>query len=179
MRAPDWNHDETLLLAKLRRDAVFSRSIEGVWTRIGNTILNRFGHTRSDDQCKRRWETLQKVYKTIQRYCSEHNREHWQLDRGDWESMKLATAYNEDWYAVVKEVCEEEQSRKQRKRRRSNQEPMQPRQLEDSDQAVSNLLLLPPHNSYIEHSFSNTRLKGFFLHPSHAKWQPVTVNLCS
>lgn len=138
MRAPDWSHDETLLLAKLRRDAVFSRTIEGVWTRIGNTIFNKFGHTRSDDQCKRRWETLQKVYKAIQRYCGERGREHWQLERGDWESVKLATAYREDWYVVVKEVCEEEQHRKQRKRRRPYPEPTQPRQSEYCDQAVSN-----------------------------------------
>lgn len=138
MRAPDWNHEETLLLAKLRRDAVFSRNLEGVWTRIGNTIFNNFGHTRSDDQCKRRWETLQKVHKTVERYCVEHNREHWQLTRAELDSMKLATSYNEEWYAVVKEVCEEEQRRKQRKRRRSNPEPIQPRQLDYSDQAVSN-----------------------------------------
>jgi hypothetical protein len=139
MRAPDWEHEETLLLAKLRRDAVFSRTIEGVWTRIGNTILNHFGHTRSDDQCKRRWETLQKVHKTVQAYCEERHLEHWQLTRSDWESMKLATAYNEEWYVVVKEVCEEEKVRKQRKRRRSYPEPIQPRPSEyNSGQAVSN-----------------------------------------
>ena len=27
--------------------------------------------------------------------------------------------------------------------------------------------------------WNRTRDQGFFLHPSHAKWQPVTVNLCS
>ena len=35
-----------------------------------------------------------------------------------------------------------------------------------------------PNNIHIHYDATASK-QGFFLHPSHAKWQPVTVNLCS
>jgi len=106
-RCPNWSHEETMVLAELKNES-FVKKKEGrlVWEHIAQTIFSRFpDHKRSPDQCRRRWETLTKIYKHIEEYCMETGQDHWQLDEDELSSMKLDTAYRQDWYNIVKQVC--------------------------------------------------------------------------
>ena len=106
-RCPNWSHEETLVLAELKKDT-FLRKKEGrlVWEQIAHTISSRFpDQKRSQDQCRRRWETLTKIYNHIEKYCIVTGQDHVELDEDELRSMKLDTAYRQDWYNIVKEVC--------------------------------------------------------------------------
>jgi hypothetical protein len=106
-RSLNWSHEETMLLAELKREAFLNKEEGGlVWQRIAQTISSRFPNkTRSDDQCRRRWDTLRKDYNHIEEYCIETGQDHWQLEEEELASMKLNTAYRQDWYDIVRQVC--------------------------------------------------------------------------
>lgn len=108
VRSAKWDDTETMLLAKLKREAVL-RGEEGshVWHKIAETISDR-----SAIQCQRRWETLVKVCSHIQDYCTQTEQDQEELDDAELASMRLETAHRRDWYIIVQEVCSE------RKRRR-------------------------------------------------------------
>lgn len=108
VRGPKWDDTETMLLADLKREACL-RGEEGshVWHEISRSIPGR-----SAIQCRRRWETLVKVYNHVQDYCTQTGQDHEELDDAELASMRLETAYRRDWYIIVEEVCSE------RKRRR-------------------------------------------------------------
>ena len=106
-RCSNWSHEETVVLAELKKEASLHKK-EGslVWEQIAQTISSRFpNQSRSHDQCRRRWETLTKIYKHVEKYCLETGQDHWQLDEEELISMKLDTAYRQDWYNIVKQVC--------------------------------------------------------------------------
>jgi hypothetical protein len=103
-RCSNWSHEETMVLAELKNET-FLTKIEGrlAWEHIAQTFSNRFpDHKRSPDQYRRRWETLTKIYKHIEEYCMETGQDHWQLDEDELSSMKLDSAYRQDWYNIVK-----------------------------------------------------------------------------
>jgi hypothetical protein len=105
-RCSNWSHEGTMVLTELKKDAFFKKEGRLVWEHIAQTISSRFpDHKRSPDQCRRRWETLTKTYKHIEEYCMETGQDHWQLDEDELSSMKLDTAYRQDWYDIVKQVC--------------------------------------------------------------------------
>jgi len=116
-RGLNWRHEETMVLAELKRKAVLDEE-DGrlVWERIAQTISSRFpDRIRSTDQCRRRWDTLIKVYNHIEKYCIQTGQDHEQLDEDELTSMKLVTAYRQDWYNVIQQVC----GHAQRKRKES------------------------------------------------------------
>jgi hypothetical protein len=100
------NRKKNSRCTELKKDAFFKKEGRLVWEHIAQTISSRFpDHKRSPDQCRRRWETLTKTYKHIEEYCMETGQDHWQLDEDELSSMKLDTAYRQDWYDIVKQVC--------------------------------------------------------------------------
>lgn len=112
-RCPDWNHEETMLLVKSKEEAVRKHEEGGeVWVQIAEKFSNTPGvSAKSDLQCQRRWDTLRKACVRIQDYCLETGKNDQQLDGEElMRSMKpkLATAYHEDWYNIVKRVCSQQ-----------------------------------------------------------------------
>lgn len=54
-----------------------------------------------------RWDILVKVYKRIEAHCNlTIGGHHLLLSDEERRSLILATAYNEEWYCIVKEVCD-------------------------------------------------------------------------
>ena len=112
-RCSNWSHEETVVLAELKMETLLNKK-EGrlVWEQIAQKMSSRFpDQKRPHDQCRRRWETLTKVFKHIEEYCVETGQDHWELEEDELNSMKLDTAYRQDWYSIVKQVC----SRRKRK----------------------------------------------------------------
>jgi hypothetical protein len=112
-RCPDWNFEETMLLVKLKEEAFLKHEEGGeVWVQIAEKFSNTPGiSAKSNLQCRRRWDTLRKAYLRIQDYCLEAGKNDQQLDGEElMRSMKpkLATAYHEDWYNIVKRVCSQQ-----------------------------------------------------------------------
>ena len=118
-RGPDWSHEETLLLAQMKQKAVLSNKKERVWMGISIDLHMQTNRARSEAQCQRRWDTLKKVYKKIEAYCAGGSEDaHRHLDQQTLDSLELATAYREDWYTILKQVCLAEEERRLKKRKK-------------------------------------------------------------
>ena len=118
-RDQDWSHEETLLLAQMKQHHVMSNKKESVWMCISIALSRQFNRAKSEAQCQRRWDTIQKVYKKIEAYCAGGSEDaHRHLDQQTLKSMKLATAYREDWYTILKQVCLAEEDRRRKKRKK-------------------------------------------------------------
>ena len=118
-RGPDWSHEETLVLAQMKKEAVMSNKKERVWLCISLALSRQFSRARSEAQCQHRWETIKKVYNKIEAYCGEGSEDaHRHLDQQTLDSMELATAYREDWYTILKLVCLAEEDRRRKKRKK-------------------------------------------------------------
>lgn len=101
LRAAKWTTEETIILAKLKRKASRQEKVgDKVWKDISSRIP-----CRSPIQCRRRWETLAKVYKHITDYCVYNGQDLKDLSEDQFASMKLDTAYHPDWFTIVEEVC--------------------------------------------------------------------------
>jgi len=139
VRGSNWNHAHTMTLAKLKREASHNNEYGPmVWERIALTFSSGFPDLKiTGAQCRRRWDTLVKVYNHIEDYCVETGaQDHRELDEGELASMKLDTAYQQDWYDIVEQVCS------QRKRKeRCNRAPMLPKRSKGSGHSVE----LPKH----------------------------------
>lgn len=119
-RCPDWNYEETMLLVKLKEEAFLKHEEGGeVWVQIAEKFSNTPGvSAKSNLQCQRRWDTLRKAYLCIQDYCLEAGKNDQQLDGEELMRSikpKLATAYHEDWYNIVKRVCSQQRKIIERK----------------------------------------------------------------
>lgn len=112
-RGSNWNHAQTMALAELKREASLTKDYGPlVWERIAHTLSSRFpGQIRTGAQCRRRWDTLVKVYNHIEDYCVVTGQDHRELDEGELASMELATAYHQDWYDIVEQVCSQRKSK--------------------------------------------------------------------
>jgi hypothetical protein len=118
-RGTIWSHEETLLLVELKKEAHLNNE-EGahVWNQISEEISRTFPQARSYHQCQRRWDTLKKLYNRIEEHCTKTGEDYRNLDKELLDSMKLPTAYREDWYTIAKEVFSERGKRRlQRKKR--------------------------------------------------------------
>lgn len=116
-RGPDWSHKETLRLVQMKQEAMLSNEKGPVWSFLSRDLTMEFNRAISEKSIQRRWDTLRKVYKKIEACCAGGSEDaHSRLDQARLDSLKLATAYREDWYTILKQVLAEEDRRRKEKK---------------------------------------------------------------
>ncbi|KAG0618750.1 hypothetical protein M758_4G089200 [Ceratodon purpureus] len=119
-----WNEKETSFL--LNRMVAIGRIRKGSegpthWELISQEIQAKLGTTRLEDECRRRYDTLLKAYKRVQKtgkpFCD--------ITDAERHEVNLATPLTEEWYKAIDTICLQRGSdnRKPRKRAKRSPEP--------------------------------------------------------
>ena len=103
-----WTEGETSLLLKCRVEGgrFWKENQTGTrWDIISEEIRNSLGTEPSPDQCRLRYDTLLKAYKTIKNYCMNSGKTFSEITEAERLELKLATTLTEGWYEAIDEIC--------------------------------------------------------------------------
>ncbi|KAG0579329.1 hypothetical protein KC19_4G091000 [Ceratodon purpureus] len=99
-----WNAKETsLLLNRMVAGGRIRKGTEGAthWDRISQDIQTELRTIRTEDECRRRYDTLLKAYKKIKKigkpFCDVSDQER--------VGLSLATPLTEEWYTAIDTIC--------------------------------------------------------------------------
>ena len=99
-----WNAKETsLLLNRMVAGGRIRKGTEGAthWDRISQDIQTKLGTIRTEDECRRRYDTLLKAYKKVKKtgkpFCDVSDQER--------VGLSLATPLTEEWYKAIDTIC--------------------------------------------------------------------------
>ena len=103
----NWAKDETwILLSCMKERGHFCKGDQAStnWTAVSQEIAHQLPGTRpTADQCRLRYDTLLKAYKTSKDHCMQMGKQFRELHQGE---LKLATHLTEDWYNAIDEICQ-------------------------------------------------------------------------
>ncbi|KAG0579324.1 hypothetical protein KC19_4G090600 [Ceratodon purpureus] len=99
-----WNAKETsLLLNRMVAGGRIRKGTEGAthWDRISQDIQTELRTIRTEDECRRRYDTLLKAYKKVKKigkpFCDVSDQER--------VGLNLATPLTEEWYTAIDTIC--------------------------------------------------------------------------
>ncbi|KAG0579695.1 hypothetical protein KC19_4G117400 [Ceratodon purpureus] len=105
-RCKNWSLAETLILLSCKKEGgrfCKGRQTTTNWNAISQEIGNKLGTVPPTGvQCRLRYDTLLKAYKTANIHCMENGKRFSELYHGE---LKLATNLTEDWYNAIDEMC--------------------------------------------------------------------------
>ncbi|KAG0557610.1 hypothetical protein KC19_11G143600 [Ceratodon purpureus] len=99
-----WNESETSVLLDLmvERGRIRKGTAGGThWGQISKDIQMKFGTIRSEDECRRRYDTLLKAYKKIK----STGKEYCDITDAELSQANLATCLTEKWYKAIDIIC--------------------------------------------------------------------------
>ena len=103
-----WTKDETSILldCKVERGRFLKPGRQGGtrWDVISEEIKSRLGTVASADQCRLRYDTLLKAYKTMKNYCTKNGLKFSEITEAERLEMKLATTLSGEWYKAIDEI---------------------------------------------------------------------------
>jgi hypothetical protein len=102
-----WTEGETSLLLKCRVEGGrFCKENQTAtrWDIISQEIKNSLRTEPSPDQCRLRYDTLLKSYKTIKNHCMKSGKTFSEITEEERLGMKLATMLTERWYEAIDEI---------------------------------------------------------------------------
>ena len=82
------------------------------WDIVSREISNTLGTTPSAEQCRRRYETLQRAYKSMKDYSARTGRTFSEITEEERVELKLATTLKEEWYKSINAFSHEGKSQK-------------------------------------------------------------------
>lgn len=105
-RYRNWSKEETSILLDCKKEGGrFCKTKQGStdWIAISKEIEDKIGTTPSGDQCRLRYDTLLKAYKSSKNYCMRTGKQFSQeLCQGE---LPLATNLTVNWYNAIDEIC--------------------------------------------------------------------------
>ena len=113
-----WKPDETsLLLKRMMEEGRIRKGTKGAthWELISQGIKTELGFSRAADECRRRYDTLLKAYKKVEKtgksYCD--------ITKKEQVELNLATPLTDEWCGAIQTICQlKSATAKSRKRRK-------------------------------------------------------------
>lgn len=111
-RSSNWTEAETLRLLELRRGQIrkiVARDLGCVrgseaWDEIAQQLAEENFERREGKHVAERWDTLRRVYMSIEDHCSRTNCEHLDVIRGNREEFRFVPVeYRETWHQLIAE----------------------------------------------------------------------------
>lgn len=138
-RGKSMTHEETLILLQCKEGGHFCKGSGGAtnWNLISEEIEKKLGSRPSADQCRLRYDTLLKAYKTYEKYCMKTGKTFCAITKEERLDLKVATTLCEEWYTIIGKICEESKSRKRMKTNPSVYNDLHPLRSQDSSSLKS------------------------------------------
>jgi hypothetical protein len=99
-----WNEKETsVLLNRLVEGRRIRKGTKGPthWNLISQNIQTELGTVRSEDECRRRYDTLLKAYRKIENTGKPFG----DITKAERAELNLATPLTEEWYRDIDTIC--------------------------------------------------------------------------
>jgi hypothetical protein len=99
-----WNEKETsVMLNRLLEGGRIRKGTKGPthWNLISQYIQTELGIKRSEDECRRRYDTLLKAYRKIEKTGTPFG----DITKAERAELNLATPLTEEWYRDIDRIC--------------------------------------------------------------------------
>jgi len=114
--------DTRVLLSCKLEGGRFCKGSRGTthWNLISEEIGKKLGSLPSPNQCRLRYDTLLKAYKTYKKYCMTTGKTFSEITEEERCDLKLATTLKEEWYTTMDEICDKAKISRKRMKLSSN-----------------------------------------------------------